>query len=180
MVLLWAVVGIQACQALYFWVMGLGWGGVLYTANVVQGVALLAVALVLALRRRLLVLLVPVTSLALSVGLQQADARLTARACSPDAKAAVAELGLGYVVDDGDPFTYVLAFPNGCAALFSTSDPVPTVLQNYRAAAQRAGWEVSTPPSSSRIEMSNASWTVEVEPADEDGLVDLLVRPRRT
>ena len=178
MVLLWAAVLVQACQALYFWVMGLGWGGVLYTANVVQGVALLVAALfLLATRRRLLVLLVPVLSFVLSLGLQQVDSLLTAQACSPAAKAAVAELGLDYVVDDGDPFTYTLAFPNGCAALFPSADPVPTVLQNYRQAAQQAGWEVPTVPGSSRVEMSNAEWTVEVD--DEDGLISLVVHPRR-
>ncbi|SDS53724.1 hypothetical protein SAMN04488543_1922 [Friedmanniella luteola] len=178
MVLLWAAACVQACQALYFWVMGLGWGGVLYTANVVQGAALLVTAIALAARRRLLVLLVPVLSLLLSLGLQQVDALLTARACSPDAKAAVAELGLGYLVDDGDPFTYMLAFPTGCAALFSASDPVPVVLQHYGEAARQAGWDVVADPSSSRVEMSNARWTVEVEPAHEDGLISLLVHPR--
>ncbi|GAA1436864.1 hypothetical protein GCM10009616_37620 [Microlunatus lacustris] len=177
---MWAVVAVQACQALSFGFMGLGWGGVLYTANVVQGVALLTVAVVLAARRRLLVLLVPVVSILLSLGLQQVDTRLTARACSDEAKAAVAELGLDYVVDDGDPFTYVLAFPHGCEALFGSSQPVPTVLQDYREAGRRAGWEITSDPSSSRVEMSNAQWTVEVEPADEDGLVTLLVHPRRT
>lgn len=178
MVLLWAAVCVQACQALYFWVMGLGWGGVLYNTNVVQGVALLVAAVVLATRRRLLVLLVPVASFVLSFGLQQVDAALTARACSSEAKAAVAELGLKYVIDDGDPFTYMLAFPSGCAALFGSSDPVPVVLQNYREAAQRAGWEVTTAANNSRVEMSNAEWTVEIEPADEDGLVNLIVHRR--
>jgi len=180
MILLWAAVCVQACQALYFWVMGLGWGGVLYTANVVQGVALLVAATLLAAQRRLLVLLVPVVSFVLSFALQQVDAELTARACSPEAKTAVAEMGLSYVVDDGDPFTYMLAFPHGCAALFSSKDPVPVVLQNYSRAAQRAGWDVTTTPSSNRVEMSNAEWTVEVEPAKEDGLVKLLVHRRHS
>ena len=68
------------------------------------------------------------------------------------------------------------AFPSSCAALFDSSDPVPVVLQNYREAAQRAGWEVTTAANNSRVEMSNAEWTVEIEPADEDGLVNLLVQ----
>ena len=176
-VLLWVAVGLQGCLAFTFLVMGLGWAGVLYTANVVQGAAFLVVAVVLAVRRRVLALLVPVLSLVLCLGLQGADALLTARACSPAARAAVAELGLDYVVDDGDPFTYMLAFPSACSALFGARGrSVADVVADYRRAGQEAGWEVITPAGSSRVELRNARWTVEVQPyEDEDGLLELLV-----
>ena len=178
--LVWAVVGVQALLALQFWVMGLGWGGVLYAANVLQGLVLVGVAVLLAVRRRLLVVLVPVVSVALSLGLQATDALLTARACSPAAKAAVAELGLSYAVDDGDPDTYVLAFPSSCSALFGPGRPDDVVLEEYRAAARRAGWEFTGEQRSDRVEISDDAWTVEVEPyRAEDGLVELVVRARR-
>ena len=85
-------------------------------------------------------LLVPVLSLVLSLGLQGGDAVLTTRACSPAGRAAVAELGLPYVVDDGDPFTYMLSSPSSCSALVGSRDPEAVVLDNYRK-AEKAGWK---------------------------------------
>jgi hypothetical protein len=57
---------------------------------------------------------------------------------------------------------------------------VPIVLRDYREAGRRAGWKITSDPSTSRVEMSNAKWTIEVEPAEEDGLVTLVVHPRRS
>lgn len=179
-VVVWALVGLQLLQVLYFLVTGLGWNGVLHTANVVQGLVLLVVAGFLAVRRRLLVVLVPVLSFVLGLALQGTDAVLTARACSPAARAAVDQLGLSSVVDDGDPFTYLLAFPDGCSTVFGSAEPTPVVLEHHRQAARAAGWELTGQQTGSRAEVSNDRWTVEVEPSrHEPGSFELRVRPRR-
>lgn len=178
--LVWAVVGVQVLLILQLWVMGLGWGGVLYAASVLQGLVLLVVAVLLAVRRRLLVVLVPVVSVVLSLVLQGADALLTARACSPGAKAAVAELGLPSLVDDDDPSSYELAFPSGCSMLFAPGRPDAVVLEDLREAARRTGWAFTGEQRSDRVEISDGRWTIELEPhQDEDGPAELVVRPRR-
>ena len=178
-VLLWATVAVKGVQLLYFWVKGLGWAGFWYHANLVQGLVFLVLAVVLAMRRRVFALLVPLLSFGLGVGFRQADLVMTERACSPEARAAVAELGQPYVVDNGDPFTYTLAFGRGCAAVFPAPAAPTVVLENYRRGALAAGWELTGRQSADRVEASNERWTVEVTPyPPEEGLLELLVHPR--
>jgi hypothetical protein len=74
----------------------------------------------------------------------------------------------------------MLSFPRGCPALFGSKDPESVVLDNYRKAAEKAGWEYTGTQSSRRVEISNDAWTVEVEPySGEEGLIELLVHRRR-
>ena len=57
---------------------------------------------------------------------------------------------------------------------------VDVVLEEYRAAARRAGWEFTGEQRRDRVEISDDAWTVEVEPyRAEDGLVELVVRARQ-
>jgi len=178
-VVAWLAVGVQAVQVLYFFVKGLGWAGFWYQANLVQGVAFLVTAVVLAVRRPVLAILVPVVSFLVMVGIEKADEVMTERACSAAAKAAVRELGPHYTSDE-EPGDYSLAFGKGCYRIISAREPITAVLSTYEEGARKAGWEITSPRTVTRVEVSNDAWTVEVKAYPvEQGLFEVLVHPRQ-
>jgi hypothetical protein len=73
---------VQVLLLWYFLVLGLGWGGFWYLANLGQAAALLVLALALIWKRPLLVVPLPVVSLLLYLTFQAVDPSLKTTACT--------------------------------------------------------------------------------------------------
>jgi hypothetical protein len=139
-----AVVAIAAQVLLlwYFLVLGLGWGGFWYLANLGQAAALLVLALVLVWKRPLLVLPLPVLSLLLCLTIQAVDPSLKTTACTAAELSAAAE----FPPPPGTPAPQFQSEPvNGCIARFNTTLTSDQVLDHYRLTADNAGWQVQEP-----------------------------------
>lgn len=128
---------VQVLLIFQFFVMGLGWGGFWYVANLVQALVILVLAGVLVRHRPLLVLPLPVLSLLLMLVFQAVD---KPAACTEVELSAAAQL-------PPPPGTAPLQFEseepvNGCIARFETAVSADQLLDHYRTAAQKAGWQV--------------------------------------
>jgi hypothetical protein len=139
-----AVVAIIAQLVLlfYFLVMGLGWGGFWYLANLGQAVVILVVAVVLLRRRPLRVLPLPLVSLLLMLAFQGIDPSTRNTDCTDAELSAVAEL-------PPPPGTPPLDFQsepsNGCITRFTSSLSGEQLIDHYRRTAEQAGWQVEEP-----------------------------------
>lgn len=139
-----AVVAILAELVLlfYFLVMGLGWGGFWYLANLGQAVAVLVVAVALLRRRPLWVLPLPAVSLLLMLAFQGVDPSTKNTDCTDVELSAIAEL-------PPPPATPPLDFQsepaNGCIARFTSNLTGEQLINHYRQAADQAGWSVEEP-----------------------------------
>ena len=175
--LAWVAVVVQLLLSLYYFVMGLGWGGVWYVANVVQGVLLLFAAVVAAWFRPALAVVVPAVSFALMLCLQAADRVVHAQVCSTAAQDAVQQLGP--LPDQDEPPDFTVELRQGCVARFNSSLPEEQVIEHYRTGARKAGWQSTGDQSRQRVEVSNDRWTVEVRVNDDEyGMYVLRVFPR--
>ena len=139
-----AVVAIVAQLGLlfYFLVMGLGWGGFWYLANLGQALATLVVAVVLLRERPLWVLPLPALSLLLMLAFQGVDPSTKITECTDTELSAAAEL-------PPPPGTPPLDFEsepsNGCIVRFNSTLSGEQLIDHYRQAAEQAGWEVQEP-----------------------------------
>jgi hypothetical protein len=134
---------VQVLLLFYFFVMGLGWGGSWYFANLAQALAILALAGVLFRNRPLLVLPLPVVSLLLMLAFQWVDPSMkTAAECTPAELSAAAELP----PPPGSPMpVFQSELENGCIARFNSTLTGAQVLHHYRLAARKAGWKEEPP-----------------------------------
>ena len=139
-----AGVAILVQVALLFWflVMGLGWGGFWYVANLAQALVILVVAVALLWKRPIWVLPLPLLSLLLMLLFQVVDPSLKNTDCTEAELAAIAEL-------PPPPGTPPLEFQsepaNGCIARFNTDLSSEDLLGHYRQTATEAGWQVEGP-----------------------------------
>ena len=139
LVLAGVAIAVQVLLLCYFFVLGLGWGGFWYLANLGQAAAFLVLALALVRKRPLLVVPLPVVSLMLSLTFQAVDPSLKTTECTAAELSAVAELA----PPPGTPAPQFQSEPvNGCIARFSTTLTSDQVLDHYRLTADNAGWEV--------------------------------------
>lgn len=133
---------LQVLLLFYFLVMGLGWGGFWYVANLGQALLILAVAGALIWRRPLWVLPLPVLSLLLMLAFQAIDPTLRTTECTEVELSAIAEL-------PPPPGTAAPEFQsepeNGCIARFYSSLTGEQLFDHYRQAATRAGWQIEEP-----------------------------------
>ena len=91
LVLAGVAIAVQVLLLCYFLVLGLGWGGFWYLANLGQAAALLVLALVLVWKRPLLVVPLPVVSLLLYLTFQAVDPSLKTTECTATELSAAAE-----------------------------------------------------------------------------------------
>ena len=164
-----------------FFVMGLGWGGFWYLANMGQAVAILVLAIVLLRKRPLLVLVLPVVSLVLSQAFLAVDPSLKTTECTAAELSAAAE----FPPPLGSPAPRFQSEPaNGCMARFSSTLTGEQVVDHYRLAPKKAGWKVEDAgevvvepgqepptPGMGSLYMNKDQMTLEllVEPAGEEG-----------
>jgi hypothetical protein len=143
-----AAVVVQVLLVFYFFVMGLGWGGFWYVANLAQGLAILAAAAVLLWRRPLWVLPLPVVSLLLMLAFHAVDPSTKTTACTQAELSAVAEL-------PPPPGTPPLEFQSepaiGCIARFPSAMSGDQLIDHYRRTATVADW-VLEPAAGGQIE----------------------------
>ena len=133
-------IAVQVLLLYYFLVLGLGWGGFWYLANLGQAAAILVLALVLVWKRPLLVVPLPVVSLLLYLTFQAVDPSLKTTECTATELSAVAD----FPPPTGTPALQFQSEPiNGCIARFSTTLTSEQVLDHYRLTAAKAGWEVA-------------------------------------
>jgi hypothetical protein len=171
-------VAVQALLALHYFAMGLGWAGFWWIANLVQGLGLLAVAVWAAIRKPFWALAAPVVSLGLLMVMLGGDKLVSRHVCSPEAKAAVAELG--WLPNQDEDYYFVPEWGKGCVARFNSGLPSVRVIHHYRTSAAAAGWEETGSQSSSRAEVSDTAWTVQVWVNHNDfGMYVLRVFPRK-
>ena len=180
-ILAWAAIAVQALLLYRFFVMGLGWGGFWYLANMGQAVAILVLAIVLVRKRPLLVLVLPVVSLVLSQAFLAADPSLKTTECTAAELSAAAE----FAPPPGSPPPQFQSEPvNGCVTRFSSALTGDLVVDHYRLAAKKAGWKVEEAgeavvepgqepptPGMGSLSMNKDQMTLEllVEPAGEEG-----------
>ena len=138
-VLAGVAIAAQVLLSFYFFVTVL-WGGFWYLLNLGQGVALLVLAFVLVRERPLLVLPLPVVSLMLSLVFQAVDPSMIPRECTPAVLSAAAELPPPPGIPP--PQFRSIDHPN-CTARFTTTLTSDQLLDHYRRAATKAGWEVA-------------------------------------
>lgn len=133
---------VQVLLLYSFLVMGLGWGGFWYLANLVQALVILVVAAVLIFKRPLLVLPLPVLSLLLMLAFQAVDPSTKITECTEAELAAAAQLppppGTSAPDFQSEPH-------NGCIARFETDVSGEELFEHYRRAARQAGWTVEEP-----------------------------------
>jgi len=133
---------VQVILLYRFFVMGLGWGGFWYLANLSQALAILVVAGVLLWKRPLWVVPLPVLSLLLMLAFQGVDPSLKTKKCTPAELSAAAEVA----PPPGAPVPKFQSEPvNGCTARFNSTLAADQILDHYRLAAKNAGWEVEDP-----------------------------------
>ena len=138
-ILAWAAITAQVLLLYRFFVMGLGWGGFWYLANMGQAVAILVLAIAFLRKRPLLVLVLPVVSLVLSKAFLAVDPSLKTTECTAAELSAASELP----PPPGSPAPQFQSEPaNGCMARFSSTLTGEQVADHYRLAASKAGWKV--------------------------------------
>ena len=135
-----AVVAILAQLVLlfYFLVMGLGWGGFWYLANLGQAVVILVVAVALLGKRPLWVLPLPAVSLLLMLAFQGVDPSTRNTDCTDVELSAIAELP---PPAGTSPLDFQSEPANGCIARFTSTLSGEQLIDHYRQAAEQAGWE---------------------------------------
>ena len=139
-----AVVAILAQLALlaYFLVMGLGWGGFWYLANLGQAGAVLVVAVALVRTRPLWVLPLPAVSLLLMLAFQAVDPSTRNTDCTDVELSAIAELA----PPPGAPALTFESEPSiGCIVRFTSDLTAEQLLDHYRRAADQVGWYLDEP-----------------------------------
>lgn len=167
---------VQSVLVLIYFGMGLGWFGLLYLVNLVQGVVFLALAVFAAVKRPALALVMPVISFAFMLACYNGDQLLTGAICSPGRLSAAAELGSIPGHTESPEFEHEWG---RCVARFNSGLPEAKVMEQYRVRAQQAGWEVQAPPSDREVVMSNATTTVKVAVNWNDrGMYVMTVGPR--
>ena len=118
--------------------MGLGWGGSTYVAALVQAGAAFVLISWLATRSRAAVLLVPVASAAMTVGLAfagQAHGRATA--CSDQVRAAAQRLA----PPPGTSVDFEGVYTEGCVARTRMRLSNQAIVKHYQAEFARLGWQ---------------------------------------
>ena len=170
---------VQAVAALYYFVMGLGWGGLWWVLAVGQGVVIfIAMCLMLAWKRPLLVLPLPVLSALLASAFWTIDERLDDWACSPEALTAVNSLRRPSDLIGRLEFEHESG--KGCALFFNSRLSEPEYVQHYVDAGRQAGWEVVEAVPAQRAVLQNSAWVVTAEVNKRDtGLYILSIQPRR-
>ncbi len=167
---------VQSVLVLIYFGMGLGWFGLLYLVNLVQGVVFLALAVLTAVKRPALALAMPVISFGLMLACYNGDQLLTGVICSPARLSAATELGPIPGHSESPEFEHEWG---RCVARFNSGLSEAKVMEQYRFRAQQAGWEVQTPPSDREAVMSNATTTVKVVVNWNDrGMFVMTVGPR--
>lgn len=130
---------VQVLLVCYFFVMGLGWGGFWYVANLAQGLVILVAAAVLLRRRPLWVLPLPVVSLLLMLAFHAVDPSTKTTACTEAELSALAEL-------PPPPGTPPLQFQSepaiGCISRFPSAMSGGQLIDHYRRTATDADWGV--------------------------------------
>jgi hypothetical protein len=119
-------------------IMGLGWGGPTYVAALVQAGAAFVVIAWLATRSRAAVVLVPVASAAITVGLAfagQAHGRATA--CSDQVRAA----GQRLAPPPGTRVEFEGVYTEGCVARTRVRLSNQAIVEHYQAEFARLGWQ---------------------------------------
>jgi hypothetical protein len=119
-------------------IMGLGWGGPTYVAALVQAGAAFAVISWLVTRSRAAVVLVPVASAAITVGLAfagQAHGRATA--CSDQMRAAAQRLA----PPPGTSVEFEGVYTEGCVARSRVRLSNQAIVEHYQAEFTRLGWQ---------------------------------------
>ena len=169
---------VQVLLLYYFFVMGLGWGGFWYLANLAQALVVLLIAGVLMVKHPLLAVPLPIVSLLLMLALQGLDPSTKTKDCSEAELAAVAQLP---PPPGSPPPTFQSEPTEGCIARFTSNVPPAKVLDHYRLAATKAGWQLQdAPPETHSLAMSNDTMTVAVAAIpQEQGLVVVSVYERR-
>ncbi len=169
---------VQVLLLYYFFVMGLGWGGFWYLANLAQALVVLVIAGVLMVKHPLLAVPLPIVSLLLMLALHGLDPSTKTRDCSEAELAAVAQLP---PPPGSPPPTFQSEPTEGCIARFTSNLPAAKVLDHYRLAATKAGWQLQDePPETHSLAMSNDTMTVAVAAIpQEQGLVIVSVYERR-
>jgi hypothetical protein len=168
---------VQSVLVLIYVGMGLGWFGLLYVVNLVQGVVFLALAVLTAVKRPALALAMPVISFGLMLACYNGDQLLTGAICPPDRLSAATELGPVPGHSESPEFEHEWG---RCVARFNSGLPQASVMEQYRFRAQQAGWEVQMPPSDREVVMSNATTTVKVVVNWNDrGMFVMTEDPRR-
>ena len=176
-----AAIAVQVMLLFRSFVMGLGWGGFWWVANLCQVVIVLVLALALFWKRPLLVLMLPVVSLVLMQAFQAADSSLGTTKCTPAELSAAAE----FPPPPGSPPPQFQSEPeNGCIARFNSTLNGDQILDHYRLAAEGAGWQVQGPgevvaepgqepatPGMGSLSMNKDQLSLELifEPAGEEG-----------
>lgn len=133
---------LQSILLFNFFVMGLGWGGFWYLANLGQALGILVVAVVLLWNHPLWVLPLPVLSLLLMLIFEAVDPSTKITECTDTELSAIVEL-------PPPPGTPPLDFQsepaNGCIARFNSTLSGEQLIDHYRQTAKQAGWEVEEP-----------------------------------
>jgi len=170
---------IQAFAAPYYFVMGLGWAGLWWALAVGQGVVILiAMIVLLGLRKPLLALPLPILSALIALAFWTIDERLDARVCSPEALAAVRSLRMPPDLTEGLEFEHEIG--RGCAVHFNSRLSEAEYVQHYVDEGRRAGWEVVEAVPAKRAVLQNSVWVVTAEVNTFDtGLYILGIQPRR-
>jgi hypothetical protein len=177
-----AVVAILAQLVLlfYFLVMGLGWGGFWYLANLGQAMVVLGIAVVLLGKRPLWVLPLPAVSLLLMLAFQTVDPSTRTTDCTDVELSAVAELP---PPQGTPPLDFQSEPANGCITRFTSTLSGEQLINHYRRTAEQAGWSVGelgevvpepgeeAPRSPGSLDMSNEDVTAAVhyEQAGDEG-----------
>jgi len=170
---------IQAFAALYYFVTGLGWAGLWWVLAVGQGVVILiAMIVLLSLRKPLLALPLPLVSALLVWCFWTIDERLDARVCSPEALAAVRSLRLPPDLTEGLEFEHEIG--KGCAVHFNSRLSEGEFVHHYVDEGRQAGWEVVEAVPAKRAVLQNSAWVVTAEVNNFDtGRYILGIQPRR-
>ena len=110
------------------------------------------------------------------VAFLNADRFATSQVCSPARLSAAAQLGPIPGHTESPDFSFEWG---RCVARFNSGLPQATVMERYRTAAARAGWDVQQPPSDRKAVMSNTTITVTVVVNwNDQGMYVMTLRPR--
>ena len=167
---------LQALVLFATFVMGLGWGGVTYAAALVQAGLGFVLILRLAARGRGLVLLVPLVSAGLTVGLVLTGTALgRAAACGDAERAAVEQLA----PPPGTTVEFEGEYTEGCVARTRTSLSSQVILEHYEAELTRLGWRPTPDRQEATVgtaaEKDGVSLIVDINTAGEGGAETLEV-----
>jgi len=133
---------VQVMLLFHFLVMGLGWGGFWYLANLGQALVILVVGGVLFWKRPLWVLPLPVLSLLLMLVFEAVDPSTKITECTEAELSAIAELPPPPVIP---PLSFESEPSNGCITRFNSNLSGEQLIDHYRQTAKKAGWQVEEP-----------------------------------